>query len=853
MADEPLDLSAAPPRPSGAYTQAESRLLVLAGAPALPSSHRRAPPAEREPEPSLSWARPTGQGLYTPLEAEALLEALLLDGAGATAAALCRAVPAQDELMVALLEFFEAHGRGFDLVVNELTREVRQTTEIHLLLRGRSAAARLVTHYVRLAADEYLARIVNWLLAEVRALPHPLELDPNASPPPASDAARDASIEALRTLTSALWERLVTGPAPPAPLRRLAHEFIAVVSVQFASKEDVAQVAMGAFFFLRILCPAIAVASAALPAAPERRALTLISKVLQQEANGVAFTEPFMAPLTPLIALHRPHLAALLHTMPLPPPPAPLPPAPAPIKVPPARRSLAQIASRLAALLPSLLPALRSAGIRSSRPVAYSPSPRLAHLLAAIPPLPPAPAATPHAAPLSPPNSPHPPPASPKPPSTPIAVPSASPSLAASSSPASSSSPAASTSPDGGVDNRKDSGGSGGSGVSASGSSGSGREKEGGGSRRGNLARQLSSGLVAIGRSGRLVLRLHPRDPPPAPPPAPAVPPLALPTPAAAPPQHSPASALSQALHALFVNKHVAAALLSLAAQHGRVSAVVRPLVELAGPAHAPRLIKRLLKTGRTALATAALRAFAATALTDFLRASLSGTLNTIVANLAAAERSVAADATRLEMDNFSSAGLLRDAGLLFAATAAALPRAPPVLLRLARVLHAQRGSNAGELSAVVEFVVEGAFLAAVSAPDEWHVVGAPLGRVTRTLLELLAKMVLLAALGLAFRAPNTALIDHFLHTDGAALRAAFVSWLTLDAGAAPAPAPSAAPAEPTLQAAHVPALNSVAAFASEHRLELSTLLAPLQLLESPTRPLDTWMRLMFACVAEEA
>lgn len=86
--------------------------------------------------------------------------------------------------------------------------------------------------------------------------------------------------------------------------RALCHQLWEIVEDRFP---DSRHSAVGSFIFLRFFCPAIiSPESVDLDVSPEsrevRRALLLITKVIQNLANNVKFKEPHMQSLNPFLA-----------------------------------------------------------------------------------------------------------------------------------------------------------------------------------------------------------------------------------------------------------------------------------------------------------------------------------------------------------------------------------------------------------------------------------------------------------------------------------------------------------------------------------------------------------------------
>merc|ERR1712125_280375 len=110
--------------------------------------------------------------------------------------------------------------------------------------------------------------------------------------------------------TRFLGSVLESGDRIPQPFRIICSDLRRIVGAKFA---DFWPRAVGGFFFLRFVCPVIAspttagmVAGTGAPSKNARRALILITKVLQNVANQTAFNEPWMAESEKCVREHIP-------------------------------------------------------------------------------------------------------------------------------------------------------------------------------------------------------------------------------------------------------------------------------------------------------------------------------------------------------------------------------------------------------------------------------------------------------------------------------------------------------------------------------------------------------------------
>lgn len=245
----------------------------------------------------------------------------------------CTAATESDRIVRALLTVLAARDRGLELVLHVLRSEVAATPaeSYSTFLRANSFATKLGVQFLRKAA-------LPWISAALRApldamMRAPLAVEVDAHKDNLTPAAVAANAKNLRTLTKSFLDSLYTvlDQAPPA-VTALATTLRELVERKFPGKGTTA---LGAFFFLRIFCPAICAPEAWALLPPDRlqpdhrRALVLVTKVLQSMANDVELgkKEDYMSVMNDFLLAQQPGLAAFLNAL-ASPPARPMPDAP---------------------------------------------------------------------------------------------------------------------------------------------------------------------------------------------------------------------------------------------------------------------------------------------------------------------------------------------------------------------------------------------------------------------------------------------------------------------------------------------------------------------------------------------
>ncbi|KAL6076221.1 Ras-GAP domain-containing protein [Balamuthia mandrillaris] len=224
--------------------------------------------------------------------------------------AMCDGLKAEhyDEFCGALIPLFESQQRAVPLIKWTLSRDLQKTNDPSLFFRGISTGARLVSLYCMRHGKEYLGHLLQPILQPQHVQQLDLEVDPMRL---GSREKLQKNQKMLKATCKALLSRIL-GSASDCPLAlRDIFQYSHNIT---SSSPDVQQHIISNFFFLRFLCPALVSPDAygLLPSdvtitSKMRRSLVLVSKVMHNLANDVAFgdKEPYMSAMNAFLEKKR--------------------------------------------------------------------------------------------------------------------------------------------------------------------------------------------------------------------------------------------------------------------------------------------------------------------------------------------------------------------------------------------------------------------------------------------------------------------------------------------------------------------------------------------------------------------
>ncbi|EGG23916.1 Ras GTPase activation domain-containing protein [Cavenderia fasciculata] len=193
----------------------------------------------------------------------------------------------QDNILEDLVKILDAHKQTLPIIKLGISKEVESTPSASTLFRGNSTATKLMTAFTRMTGCGYLKTTLKPLIERITKDPSGYELDPDKGVDTTGNSERLQGIcqEFLESIYSSLNHC-------PLPFREMANHLQTEVVKRFP---DSKHTSVGGFIFLRFFCPCIlspdsaGVVDTSSLTMEARRSLILVSKVLQNVANGILF------------------------------------------------------------------------------------------------------------------------------------------------------------------------------------------------------------------------------------------------------------------------------------------------------------------------------------------------------------------------------------------------------------------------------------------------------------------------------------------------------------------------------------------------------------------------------------
>ncbi|KAI9227506.1 MAG: hypothetical protein DHS80DRAFT_17060, partial [Piptocephalis tieghemiana] len=197
-----------------------------------------------------------------------------------------------DEVGGLLLATTEVRNLSLPLLRSVIERELMRTAEWPDLFRGNCLATFMMHAYARLHGSEYLRDTLQPLLQDLVNAPTPFtfELNPLKLTPEDNQAKNMAAVK--YTAQNFVDAIINSAPNLPKPIRAVCAFLAEAVGHRFPEHR---RTAVGGFLFLRFFSPAIAapethhLISAGQKTPETRKGLILITKIMQNLANGVLF------------------------------------------------------------------------------------------------------------------------------------------------------------------------------------------------------------------------------------------------------------------------------------------------------------------------------------------------------------------------------------------------------------------------------------------------------------------------------------------------------------------------------------------------------------------------------------
>eukprot|EP00002_Diphylleia_rotans_P029906 TRINITY_DN6112_c0_g1_i2.p1 TRINITY_DN6112_c0_g1~~TRINITY_DN6112_c0_g1_i2.p1 ORF type:complete len:579 (+),score=144.76 TRINITY_DN6112_c0_g1_i2:76-1812(+) len=213
-------------------------------------------------------------------------------------------VSGSEEQLKIIVRILDAHNMTFLVVKSIVTQEVEATSSPKTLFRGNTIGTKFINIYTKMMAAQYLSTLLTPFVASLNAIgDKSLELDPSRV---SAGESVEENGKQLSAIIQQLMEKIYESKSScPIRLRYVLCHLKSETNRRFP---DSKLAAVGAFLFLRLISPALTspelsgVATEA-PSAQTRRTLVLITKVIQNIANGVHFgaKEDFMKSMNDVI------------------------------------------------------------------------------------------------------------------------------------------------------------------------------------------------------------------------------------------------------------------------------------------------------------------------------------------------------------------------------------------------------------------------------------------------------------------------------------------------------------------------------------------------------------------------
>lgn len=219
----------------------------------------------------------------------------------------------RDQATTAFVHYFTGRGVMLALFGHLIRAEVDATAEPGTLLRSNNMLSALLSKHLQLVGRSYLRRVLHPIVAQVCEIAtetnfevNPTRLEESEGPGVVVDLAQNTQ-NVLFVASQVLHALRTSIHYCPMSIREICQELAHVVSAKYP---DAITSVVGGYFFLRFLCPALlapegfALVDDGILTQPAKRALVLVSKVLQQLANGLSFgmKETYMIPFNPFLA-----------------------------------------------------------------------------------------------------------------------------------------------------------------------------------------------------------------------------------------------------------------------------------------------------------------------------------------------------------------------------------------------------------------------------------------------------------------------------------------------------------------------------------------------------------------------
>ena len=193
-----------------------------------------------------------------------------------------------NKLAYALVCIFDGCGKVMVLINHFVTQEIENTIHSNTLLRTNSITTKIISSYSKVAGVTFIRKLLSPLLQELVDENVAIEIDPKKL-----KDGKDVNeeIQKLLAVSQKFLDRITsTLDIVPYSFRQICNCLSVMICDKFT--QETSFFGIGGFIFLRFICPSIVAPEAfgllkKAPPSPVRRTLILISKIIQNLANGV--------------------------------------------------------------------------------------------------------------------------------------------------------------------------------------------------------------------------------------------------------------------------------------------------------------------------------------------------------------------------------------------------------------------------------------------------------------------------------------------------------------------------------------------------------------------------------------
>jgi hypothetical protein len=209
----------------------------------------------------------------------------------------------------------DGHGLLLSTIEQGVSKVVATSEHEQTLFRSNTETTKLIGAFTKLHGLAYLQNLLQPVIERLKQANEDYEINPTGGATLSDDAVA-ANSARLRTLTTQFFTALTaSSELVPPPLRAIAAHLHKEVAKKYP---EAARSAVGGYICLRFVCPAMMTPRAfgvvsVDPPARAARALTLVSKIVQNVANGLEFKkEAFMMPFNDFVLANQASMNAFI-------------------------------------------------------------------------------------------------------------------------------------------------------------------------------------------------------------------------------------------------------------------------------------------------------------------------------------------------------------------------------------------------------------------------------------------------------------------------------------------------------------------------------------------------------------